>query len=308
MKDTWNQRLLGILVVLVLVYAALEFLGKDSSRSTSFQHHLVQIDTAQITKIAIDNPSSSVTLVRDEGQWKIPLQNSESAIAMNQRVENMLRSIQPLSPSRIATNDPSKWRDYQVDSTGTRLRIFTGPSPAIDLIIGRTGQQGQGQFYTFVRPGNQKEVFVIDDFMGSVVSASSLHYRDQKILTLNTDSVRSVQFDYPNGESFTLELKDSLWQVDGMVADSANTAGYLQEIRNITSTQFANDISTIAEKRPQSSLLIRVNGSPETLIDQYVGPNDEIILHSSQNPVNYFADTALVNTLFPLKEYFLGGG
>src|SRR5690625_6329528 len=136
----------------------------------------------------------------------------------------MMGSLMRLQPTLIAANDPERWKDYQVDASGTRIRLLEGVTSRADLVIGRGGMEGQTSFYTYVRPFDEKNVYVIENFSGSSVTTEVNRFRDQNILSVTPDSVHQLTFDYPDEAGFTLFKSDSVWSIDGERADSAVVA------------------------------------------------------------------------------------
>ena len=308
LKDKTNRNLLGILVILAILYAGSYWLKNGSSCSTALTKDLVSIDTAQITNIMIEKPGDQIELDRQNRGWLMTTEDGVVVPALNDRVYNMLSSLMHLSPSSIVTRDADKWRDYQVDSTGVRVKIFEKENKTLDLIIGRGSMQGQTTFMTYVRPFNEDNVYVIENFYGSSVSANSANYRNKTVLTTTVDSIRQVLLNYPGEDGFTLMKMNDNWQVDGAAADSVRTAEFLKGLRRITSSSFVDKQRPSSSTPPTSSLTIQSNGADDVLIELFPGADGKQILHSSQNPENFFADTAAVNKLFVPKESFMGGG
>ena len=305
LKDNTNRKLLVVLVLLAVAYVGSYWLKKGSAGSQVFTTDLVDIDTAQITDIKIQKPGSGIQLSREGGEWSVTTEEGSRVDAENDRVRAMIASLNRLMPSRVVSRDPDKWRDYQVDSTGQRVQVFEGDHTALDLIIGRGSMEGQRTFITYVRPYGEDNVYVIENFSGSSISASSASYRNKKVLSATVDSIRQLQFDYPGEEGFTLSKVDDDWKLNDSEVDSARTADYLKELRRITSSSFVDQQRPAASAIPTSSMTLRSRGEEDILLRLFDGPGGSQILHSSQNPGNYFADTAVIKKVFVDREVFL---
>src|SRR5690606_34597505 len=183
---------------------------------------------------------SGIQLSREGGEWSVTTEEGSRVDAENDRVRAMIASLNRLMPSRVVSRDPDKWRDYQVDSTGQRVQVFEGDHTALDLIIGRGSMEGQRTFITYVRPYGEDNVYVIENFSGSSISASSASYRNKKVLSATVDSIRQLQFDYPGEEGFTLSKVDDDWKLNDSNVDSDRTAAYLKDLRRITSSSFVH--------------------------------------------------------------------
>lgn len=303
LKDKINQRLLGVFTLLILLYLASGWIQGRKGASRVLSASLIYLDTAAINRIEIEKQGQTLFLTRSGKEWRIRTDDEKEVPAVNDRISSMMGSLMHLVPTRIAANDPAKWRDYQVDSSGTRIRLLEGGVEKADLMIGRGGMEGQMAFYTYVRPYDQNNVYVIENFSGSSVSADATRYRDRNILSVTPDSVHQLTFDYRDEEGFTLFRSDSVWNIDGEEADSAAVADYLKELRRITGSEFADADHPSSGTAPDASLQIKSGN--EIWIRLYETGSESYLLHSSQNPVNYFSDTSAIHSLFLRKEDFM---
>lgn len=306
LKKISSLKLLGILGVLILVYLASNYFSKGN-RSESLRSELVAIDTAKVTKILISGPQEHLELVRTNSEWTLNLPNDKQVTALPNKVKTTLSSLLSIKPGRMATKDRAKWKDYQVDSTGTRVQIFEGEQNTLDLVVGRFGMAGQRQFYSFVRLFEDNEVYTADNFMGLSGGNQSSSYRDQIVLKLETDSVTSINFTYPSDSSFQLINYDSLWLVDQkQPADSAGLASYFVGLRNVTSDKFNDEVDPTRMDKAIFELNFDSKTEGSITIQAYLMPEqDQLVYHSSLNPDAYFQDTTLVGKLFKGMGHFV---
>ena len=305
LRDKINQRLLGLLLFLMLLYGATSWLQNRSGSSKVLSTSLVHVDTSRISRIEISKNEEELILLKNENGWHILRDDQKEIAAVDERIHNMLGSLMYLLPSRIAANAPERWKDYQVDEAGTRIRLMEGANPRADLVIGRGGMEGQTSFYTYVRPYDQDNVYVIENFSGSSVTTEAHRFRDQNILSIIPDSIHQLTFDYPDEAGFTLFRSDSIWSIDGEQADSAAVADYLKDLRRIRGSSFVDDRQPSSGEAPVASLQIR--GEEEVWLRLY-GMAPDQVLHSSQNPKNYFSDSSAIHTLFFTRDNFLSPG
>lgn len=314
LKNISSIKLIGILSVLVLVYLGFEFFG-GKSRSKSFKTELVEIDTAKVSKVLIEANGETLELLKENNAWKVSIGNGKYAAAQGSNIKSTINALLTIKPSRIAAKNPEKWKEYQVDSAGTRVQVFEGSKNTLDLVVGRFGfdqksmqqaqqQQQMGgrggmpQFYTYVRLGNENEVYVADNFMGMSLNTDASGFRNKEVLSLTTDNITEIQFIYPADSSFVLNKMDSTWSVLGSQTDSAATASYLNDIRNLSNSNFVDDVSPSALVSPTMSMNIKQSGKADILVKAFQHPVHNWIVNSSANPESYFTDEALVSTLF----------
>lgn len=319
LKNISSIKMIGILAVLVLVYLGFEFFG-GKSRSKSFKTELVEIDTAKVSKLLIESKGESLELIKENNAWKVSIGNGKYVEAQNSNVKSTLNSLLTIKPSRIVAKNPEKWKDYQVDSAGIRVQIFEGSKSTLDLVIGRFGfdqkalqqqQQQMGgrggmpQFYTYVRLQNEKEVYVADNFMGMSINSDANGYRNKQLLSVTTDDISQIQFHYPADSGFVLSKIDSVWSIFGSQPDSVATASYLSDIRNVNSSNFVDDVPSSALVSPTVSMSISQYGKADIMVKAFQHPIHKWIINSSENPLAYFADEAVVEKLFVGKEKLL---
>ncbi len=317
LKHISSIKMIGILVALLLVYLGVEFFG-GKSRSKSFKSELVEIDTAKVTKMLIDAKGKSLELTKENNQWKVSIGSGKYAEAQKSDVKKALSSLLSIKPSRIAAKNPDKWKEYQVDSAGTRVQVFEGGENTLDLVIGRfgfdqqsmqrqhqMGGRGMPDFYTYLRLENENEVYVADNFMGMSISTDSNGFRNKKLLSLTTNDISEIKFSYPADSSFVLSKMDSVWSIHGNKVDSTATASYLSGLRNITNSNFVDDVPASALVSPTVSMAIKRNGQADIMVKAFQHPTHKWIINSSENPSAYFADETLIPKLFVGSEKLL---
>lgn len=297
-KKISHFKLIGILAVLVLIYFGLRFF-KQNGRSSSFRETIVEIDTAKVTAMAIEKQGKSFEVTKSQEGWQVSLEGGKKVEATNSSVKSAFNTLLDISPSRIATKDPDKWKDYQVDSTGTRIRIYEGDKNTLDLIIGRFGVHGRQQFHTFVRLFDENEVYAANDFMSISFPSDPDGFRNSRFLRLESDSVTQIVFQYPSDSSFILERQGDIWMIGSQQADSAQVADYLRDLRYASNTNFVDDVDPGILISPDFQLEIKMSGDEEDIvIKAFPHGTYEYILHSSYNPNNYFSDKNLFEEIF----------
>ncbi len=305
-RSVKNIRLVAVLVILVVVYAGLK-LFKNTGRSKSFREELVVIDTSRVNRIVITKSGSSFEVSKDNDQWKVTIPGNKKVDATGTSVNNALSALLMIKPDRIATRDPEKWVDYQVDSSGTRVQVFENNAGTLDLILGRFGVHGQQQFHTFVRLFEDKEVYAANNFMGISFPSDPEGFRNSRFLQITSDSITQVTFNYPGDSAYILNKSNDRWYIGNNQADSAMTASFLSGLRYMNGSDFVDDVEPAALINPTLSVLIQANDlAEEVKLEAYSHPLYGYILHSSYNPKSYFSDNSLLIKIFKGQSELLG--
>ncbi len=291
----------NLIIILVVLAAALAVsqLTKRSGKSKSLRSDLVVLDTAKVSKIEIASTEGNVALTSTAAGWVVDLEDGSQKRTRKDAVTNLLASLNTIEPGRLASKSPDKWKDYQVDSAGTRVRVYEGKEVATDIVLGRFGVEGQQSYYTFVRLFEDDEVYVAPNFMSITVSKDAASYRDNNVMRLQKDSLTSITFNYPDS-AFRLSKGDS-WFLADQPADSAAVAGYLNSLSFLTSRMFYDE--PLAED-PSHTVSFSFSNQPDIVIDAYL-QGGETIVRSSENKNELFTDFPLVGKVFKGRSAFL---
>lgn len=304
MRNIKNISLIVILILLVLAYAGIR-LFRHTGRSEAFRENLVDIDTTQVTRLVIDKPEKSFEVSKSGNNWQVSIGEGKTADATASSVKNALSTLMRISPDRIVTRDPEKWKDYQVDTAGTNIKVYEGSKKALDLIIGKFGVQGRQQFHTYVRLTGDNEVYASDNFMGVSFPSDPNSFRNTRFLQMETDSIRQITFHYPADSSFILSKKGKNWFAGTQMADSAQVADYISDLRYVSASDFVDDINPAALINPVLSVDIQQNGLENIKLEAYQNPKYNFIFHSTYNPNSWFSDDRIMDRVFIGKNKLL---
>lgn len=285
-------KLLGVLAVLVVVYLIMTFTG-DKSRSKSFRTELVAIDTANVTKIIVSSATESTEVTKENNAWSVTLSDGSDKPAVASVVTNLLSSLESIKPTRIVARSENKWKDFSVDSTGTRIKVYEGNNNTLDLIIGRFGVENQRQFYTHVRLADERDVYIANDFMGISVAKSANEFRNGNLFRLAQDSLTQIAFNYPDS-AFTLYKEGNRWTSSQLESDSTNVANYIQGLSFVNSKNF---VSGMGLSTPELNVTFSFSNRPEVQISAY-RQTGNWVLQSSENVDEYFTDVAIFEKVF----------
>lgn len=299
MKTT---KLIGILVALLLVYLGIQFFG-GKERSKNYREKLVEIDTAKVDKVLIEKTGEKLELVKLDGDWNVKIAAEKYAKAQPASVNNTLHALLDIRSSRIVTKNREKWKEYQVDTSGTRVQVYENDKKSLDIILGRFGFQNQRQYSTYVRLADDDEVYAADQFMPMSISTEVSRYRNSQVTRIPKDSVSTVEFSFPDS-AFTLAKAGGHWTIEGFTTDSSATAKFLSSLSRLDHSVFYDQ--DIPQEREQLSITVsQVSGSPVTLRAWNI-PGHGWVVHSSHNPESYFTGEELFEKLAKPKGYFTG--
>ncbi len=303
LKSLTNYKLILLLGGLIAIYFIVDYTG-GKGRSKSYRSTLVEIDTAKVSAMEIEKQGKLLRITRTSSgsEWQLELENGKQVAGKQSNVKNSLLNLMSIKPSRLASKDSGKWKDYQVDSAGTRVKVFHGDDKVLDIILGRFGVKDQRSYHTFVRLEEDNEVYTVDNFMGISFSTDAASYREQTFYRMKKDSIYTIRFAYPDS-AFTLTKSGASWLIDGQhPTDSTKTAEFINNLSFTTSKGFVDDVENFGQ--PSFNVTLSANGEDDLVLSAFNVSGRNTILSSSLNPTAYFEDQALTDKFLKGKSYF----
>jgi hypothetical protein len=302
-----NNKTLGIVFGILLAVAAVIFFFQGEKNERTFREVLVDIDTSAVTEVIIYPKSqkpNEVKLFKENSEWKVTLPSGRTAKVTNQRMSSLFTQLLAIQPKRLAARDESKWSELQVDSSGSRVQVFEGSDLSLDLVIGRFSFQQPRTMNTFVRLYNDKDVYEVDGFLDMTFNQGANIFRDGTVINSDYKNWKQIQFDYPADSSFQLVNSGNTWLLNGKPTDSLKTVNYLNRLRNLSNTNFVDDVKIDPSSKPTYSMNITTSDMKFIEVKCYVDSTSSFI-HSSQNPEAWFDGSSLIKTIFIGPSTFL---
>ena len=302
-----NRILLIVFVVLLGIFLGKKFLGGDDSRN--FREVLVAVDTASVTKIVLAtkaNDHKPVELIKTSATWDVKSENVNDQ-ADEGAVKGMLTSFVKMTPKRLVAKSEDKWGQYEVnDSLGTQVKMYSGDELLADVVIGKFNfQQATRSMSTFVRLGEEEDVYSVEGFLSSTFNQPLNGFRDKTFLETNKPDLTSLKFDYPGDSSFMLSKIGENWQINEVAADSAAVETFLNGLRSIRQRDFVDDFDRGGKVALYQLTIDGNNMSP--IVVQGFQEGDELVLHSSLNENAFFEEgglNAFEKLFVPAGQFF----
>ncbi|MCB0585239.1 MAG: DUF4340 domain-containing protein [Phaeodactylibacter sp.] len=320
-----NKILLIVLVALLAIYGLSRLFS--GNKKTTFKAELIQVDTAAVSSITISprGEEPPFTLKKEGGQW-IATRDALSTKASQGAIQSLLGNLSLIKTKRIAAKSKDKWAEYQVvDSAGTRIQVYGGGGDLLeDFIIGKFDfqqapqpqqpmqfqQQQQPIITSFIRLSGENETYAVEGMQVLSMGQGFDSYRNKNLLKMKKEMEVNA-FEYQLGDSL-LRFQKTMdgWATDGIVLDSMKVENYLNVLRNLSGTTFADDFDELsAGQYPQQQLTISGNNIEEPFrITVYRDTTREkpFVIFSNYNPETYFASdsSGIYSKLFKPVESF----
>jgi hypothetical protein len=243
--------LAGILALLTLAaFLVLQRPGEQSI-SAGDGEMLVSYDSAAVDKIEVKSVSGTTVLQREGSGWMltVPLR----AQADDGSVRQLLSQGRTIAVKAMVSSNPQKQGVFQVDSTGTLVRISTGGEERAAF---RIGKGGPSYTETYVRREGSDDVYLADGMLLHVFVRQPRDWRDKAILRLPQESIKTVRYSYGD-TTFVLALHDSVWLIDGVPAADYVVRNLIGSLATFSTDDF---VDTAVAAPPPLSAAIEVEG------------------------------------------------
>lgn len=280
-----------IIVFVVLLAIVVIFMIHDSEHGErSFRSNLVNIDTSNVTSIDIYPKATNHKVVRifKEGkEWKVTLSDKKTALVPMSKIRGLFTQLLAFKPIGVAAQKKDKWHEFQVDSAGTRIKVYEGNKKTLDMTIGKFTYHRPRSMSTYVRVANDNNVYEVMGFMSYEFNHNANYYRDDRVINDNSANWNKLTFTYPADSSYQLVKVKNKWEVNGKQADSAKVANYLNTVSRITDPNFIDNPSSSLLRKVKYNLTIQTSSLGAITVSAYADTSN-IAVNSTQFPDTYF--------------------
>jgi len=299
----------GILLLLAVI-----FIYYDSTHEErTFKKDIVDIDTSKVTAISIYPKATNhkeVKLFKEGKYWKVQLGNNKSYPAEASKVVNLINMLGGIKANSVAAQSESKWNEFKVDTSGTRVKVFEGSDNTLDMTIGKFSYQQQVRsMSSYVRVKGDKNIYEVNGFLDFAFNQKPDYFRNNTLLNVDFTHWKRLTFTYPD-TSFQL-AKDSsgYWLVNNVKSDSIKTVNFLRTLSHLSGNGFIDNPDQSLLNKSTYTLSIESSALGEIRLSAFVSPN-QFLIHSTQNPEAYFNGNAndLWKKIFVGRKYLMKNG
>jgi len=304
-----NRTLLIVFAVLLVAFLVVEGVKLTRGERT-FRDDIIEYEADQISKITFNTKGPvavAVELYKEDTTWKLKAGGKEYA-ADQEMANGIAGELAYITPERLVANKKDLWKDYDVtDSAGTRLTIYGPKKAKTELVIGRFSyNQSTRQPVTFLRIGNDNEVFAVEGYLAMTFGRDINGLRDKNLFKGNQNDITKITFTYPADSSYELTRDGLKWMVAGVPADSMKTVRFMSEVTYLVGSDFRDDFQVSAAGPELYKMKIEgINIKPVDIV-VYQDAAGQVV-HSTENPSSYFSSQRdnLVQRIFKGKGFFL---
>ncbi len=286
--------LIGLFVVLLI--AAVLVLQKPGERSASSDStgSMLQVDSAAVDKIELKTPAALITLVKHGAEWFIDQPISYRADQAN--VGQMIHQIKMLEVKNTISSKPEKHELFQVDSTGTLVKVYEHGTEKSAFILGKMAPS-----YTemYARKANSNDVLLVEGAYAYAFSRSPKEWRDKTILSVPKENIKDVKYQYGD-TTFTIAFRDSLWTIGREKAKQTAVDGLLSSLSNVQADDF---IDSSMSPAPKVTTVITYGGAQ--LRYSFNKAKGKYVVQSSDSPQWFIQEQWKANQILKRKKDLL---
>jgi hypothetical protein len=242
----------GLLVVLLIVAVIVMQNPGERSSSGGTGVALAPIDSLAVDKIEINAPASSIVLQKNGVEWY--LQSPVSYRADQAAVAGFLHDTKNLEVKNVVSNKPEKHSVFQVDSTGTLIKIFEKGTEKVGFVLGKATSTYSE---TYARRSGSNDVLIMSGASPSVFSRPVKEWRDKTIVSVARDLIKEVRYQYGD-TTFVLVFKDSTWTIGKDSTQESVVNNLLSSLSNVQADDF---VDTLMQRPPKSTAQIAYAGT-----------------------------------------------
>ncbi|SMO80072.1 protein of unknown function [Saccharicrinis carchari] len=257
-----NIKTLGLVFIGLLSLTILIKVIDNTKGVNTLKAVLFDVDEQRITSVIVKPrmfQGQHIESKKQDDGWKI-LANGKSYNGDANFIEGLIAQVNGLKPLRLAAQGKDSWEKFELtDSLSTVVKLMGSTGELAQLYIGKFSyqqarqnpmmqqnpyMQQRGTMTTYVRSGDDEEVYAVEGFLASSANRDVNAFRDKTILTTSKTGIHKIAFAYPADSSFTMIKNEGVWMVDGMALDSAAVDAYLSDITTLSGSTFSEDAPT----------------------------------------------------------------
>lgn len=285
-----------------------------------FNTKLIKADAAMVNRLIVESPGKpDLTLERFQGKW-LAQQNGRSTSVAPNEVTDMIRLLTEISTFQVVKTSQPDTLGFDPENA-VLVSLFQLNSTTETLAIGRESFEN-GLAVTLIRLPNHAGIYKVPGHLRGLFSRNLDAYRPGIVLEFDPEAIQKIGIQPAGALPVYFQAADSTGQWttpnNEYTLPAEAVRGWLQQFKRLENNAFADffDESRTAETLHTSIFLGLDSGKFLTLRFFYVNPPNvpedlsrvqnmtyqglpAFVLHSSQNPANYFllSDTTLATYL-----------
>ena len=292
--------LLGILAVVLIVLGIVQSVNQNKNKrnpATFFRVNAEKID--KVAVIGVNGLYENI-LEKREDYWVVA--NKGDYRVNPDYMEDLLNIFDEMPRGELASRNPEKHEDLQVDDLGVRIQAWQAEEQVIDAMIGK---EGPGFMTTYMRHTESDNVYLSVKNIRPVFNRTD--WRDKRVWIFDPLKVTSIDWRYEESEFSLMKIGGGWRQITPFDKESSDevVGPVLAQLTDMFAANIHEDITKEEAGiigKPQD---IRIElgfetGEKDALIvgDKLEEPSEEYYIGRENSPLVWTIDSWTVeNTL-----------
>jgi Domain of unknown function (DUF4340) len=249
---------------------------------------VLNIQSGDVTSIALKNPSGEISADLNKDQWK--LTKPENVLGDKNAIDMLVSAVANARMTTVVSEKPENLGRYGLTAPSISFTATTNKGAQSTLIVGKK----EGQEY-YARDLSRPMVFRVNDDLYKKLAEKFGDLRDKKVMHFDAEDIGQVQIENTNGTVTLARKKDNPdeWAIQApanLKGKSAASWKFLDPISNLQADEVidhpASSLTSGLAKPEIKAILTKKDGA--TLILRISKPSgDFVYVQSSDSPALY---------------------
>lgn len=298
-KKLSTTTLLISFFVLLGIVALIKYYNAQKGEGT-FETRLIHIDSSGLKKLEIlpsFKQEDQFSLVKEDDGWYVKY-NGKKVQADPDKIEKTLQDLfNRLEASSLVSTNKDDWEKYEVDSSGTLIRLYQDENATDELVIGKLTFQSRRIATHYVRKLGKNKVYTVEAYLQASLKSPVKDWINKKVLPGVKAQWNRIAYNYPGDTSFIMNKQDQHWFFGKDTVISKQADNLLNNLSQISTKGEVMIKNTRLPENASFRIVVGNEDGNEASLRIY-SRKDHWILGSSINSGNYFKlETKFMNKL-----------
>ena len=256
---------------------------------------LLNLTSADITGITIDNPSGTVAITKNGSTWEIA--KPKQALADSGAVDSLASALSTDKFTSVTSESADDLAKYGLNHPSVSVAVAT-KGRELRLLVGKK----DGDSY-YARDAARPMVFEISSTVYDALDKKFFDLRDKSILHFDPSNLADVQIHNANGTIQCAQGKDDQWTIVQPGADKGKAIQswkLLDPIQNVRAKQIYDAPSRAILSRltkPAIEVILTDKSGKNTTVDISAAIGDSVYVRTTAGPEVYEVNTQILKDL-----------
>lgn len=256
---------------------------------------LLNLNSADITSITIDDASGTIAVTKKNSTWDIA--KPKEVLADSSAVDSLASALSTDKFTNVVSESPDDLAKYGLTNPSMSVTA-TAKKQEFHLLVGKKN----GDNY-YARDTTRPMIFEISSTVYDALNKKFFDLRDKSILHFDPANVAAVEIHNPNGTMQCAQGKDDQWTILQPAADKGKAIQswkILDPIQNARAKQIYDTPSRAILAhlaKPAIEAILTDKSGKKTIVDISAAVGDSVYIRTTAGPEVYELNTQILKDL-----------